>query len=210
MKWVKRIAGVVVLAGLLFPLSTNAQQTALFGFERSWVDAQADFKAYNEIYFRNFDLRDIRVKIYDSDGEIRQDRISAEAMQQIGLAIFRNFSEQMDGVIAVNMEDLEIKDLKDKKFLVVDLKLSGSYEREDDRLLMKMIKGSATPPLAITIEGKILDSATEKEVVTFSDQKDIAQISDTPFENASDLEEFSILMSQWAGHLRDFLSKKRK
>lgn len=210
MRWVKRIAGVVVLAGLLFPLSTSAQQTALFGFEQSWVDAQADFRAYNEIYFRNFDLRDIRVKIYDSDGEVRQDRISAEAMQQIGLAIFRNFAEQMDGIIPVNMEDLEIKDLKDKKFLVVDLKLSGSYEREDDRLLMKMIKGSATPPLAITIEGKILDSATEKEVVTFSDQKDIAQISDTPFENASDLEEFSTLMSQWAGHLRDFLSKKRK
>lgn len=207
---------IMIMIGAALILSTaafstaDAQQTAIFGFAQSWVDAQADFKAYDEVYFRNVDLRGMSVKVYDSDGDLVQDRISQDTMQQLGLTIFRGFVEQLQGVVTVNMEDLEVKDLKARKFLVVDLKISGTYETQEDRLLMKMIKGSAKPPLSLSLEGKVLDSVTEKEVITFSDQKDIAEISDTPFEASEDIEKFSDLVGQWASYLKDFFAKKRK
>lgn len=209
MKRIMVMAGIAFMLSVASALTASAQQNAVFGFAQSWVDTQADLKPYAEIYFRNFDLRDLRVKVYDDDGELTQDRISQDAMQQIGLAIFRSFVEQMDGVIAVNMDDLEVSDLKSRKLLVVDLKVSGAYEAQEDRLLMKMIKGNIRPPLTLRLEGKVLDSSTEQEVITFSDEKDIIEISNTPFETPSDLEKFSGLISQWAGYLKDFLAKKR-
>ncbi len=210
MRWPRIAAYAAFSVGLLLSCIAYAQQTVIFGFERSWVETKADLKAYKEIFFRNIDLRDLRLKVRDIDGELVKDRFSADAMQQIALTIFRSFADSMDSVIDVNMEELEVQDLKGKNLLVVDLKVSGIYVVEEERLLMKAIKGAAKPSLALTLEGSVADGDTDKALATFADTKEIADLSDAPFENAEDLEKLSAALDQWASYLKDFLWKKRK
>lgn len=210
MRWPRIVAYAAFSTGLLLSCIAYAQQTVIFGFERSWVEAKADLKAYEDVFFRNIDLRDLHLKVHDIDGELVKDRFSADAMQQIAFAIFRSFADPLDGVIDVNMEELEAKDLKEKNLLVIDLKVSGTYVVEEERLLMKVIKGSAKPSLALTLEGSVVDGATDRALATFADTKDIVDLSDTPFENAEDLEKLSAALDQWASYLKDFLWKKRK
>jgi hypothetical protein len=184
-----------------------AQEGVMIGFSRSWVDPKADFKVYQELLFNKFDLRDIKVKIVDDEGDVVRDGLSFEIMQEIALMAFRSFSDTLGGTIAINKKDQELKDLKGKKCLVMDIKISGSFEVEEERLLMKMLKGNKKSVSVLAIEGKVIDSETTATLMTFNDQQEI-DISDSPFEKTEDMEKLTVVLDRWAGHFQGFLSRK--
>lgn len=203
------------------PLVCANDQLSL-GFQESWAKSSIDFNTYEEIYIYNIDLRGMKIETtgISDDDFVKYDvtetvvrGMDERKSEKIAYTIYRQFFDKLNAVMPVNSDEVDTKDSKGTKALVVDFKLSAIFSVGYQGRLQTAMFGTGGPsePTMLTIECKMSDSPSGEKIFTFSDKMEfVSQDKSDPFSSPQDYDELARIVDLWAIQLADFLAQNKK
>ena len=215
----KKLFVLAELLGLFlaaaFSLATADDE---LGFKEDWsVDAKTfDLHAYEGIAIDKIDLKDINIRIIDDEGDVTKGRIGDETWISLAHDLYEAFAENLKTIVPlIESDEKEPGQDQDTKThaLNFNIKVSGTFEHEDQRLLMQMIKGK-TPvnkSVPLTIECELIDRQAQKTVAKFSASSEFSTADvQRPFTTPEEVEQFKALADVWAGWVVKILNAGEK
>jgi len=186
------------------------------GFNVEWENPDVDVYLYDEIYINIIDLRDMNIRVIDEDGDEFIEDMDEETLEQMGYLIFSRFADKLDKVIPVNRDDIDTKLSTNKPSLLLDIKISGDFSLERQRILMQWLTNvtganAQAEPGKLMFESRISDLETGEELVVFGDtQEFVCDDPYHPFASANDMRWFVNLMNIWSQRVANILITKKE
>ena len=97
------------------------------GFQEEKLVHPIDFRNYSQLYISGIDLREMLVKMIDTDGDAREISVDDDTSAGIAFDLNKAFSEEINKVLPVAEPEEKLnglKALKGQKVIVLDVKLT--------------------------------------------------------------------------------------
>ena len=207
---------IFIVSILLIASSCAFADESQVGFEEKVLVPGTDFKNYSGLYIYGIDVRGMVVKRIDTDGNIHEKPADEDTLSGIASDLGKEFSAQINKVLPVVEQEQKLKSLKElkgKKALILDIKLSYDRRIEEVGTLTQLLlkrEPSIVSGSALTIECGYRDSDSGKPVLRLS-QRVPFDIEDNehPFTGDKDQQELKQLIKIWASRSARILSNKR-
>ncbi|MDD5116548.1 MAG: hypothetical protein PHW98_05755 [Candidatus Omnitrophica bacterium] len=186
------------------------------GFQEERLAPLTDFRNYSQLYISGIDLREMRVKMIDTDGDAREISVDDDTSAGIAFDLNKAFSEEISKVLPVAEPEGKLsglKALKGQNVIVLDVKLTYERAIEEvgtlDRLLLRKDETMVSDK-GLTIECVFRDADSGKALLKLS-QTVAFDIEDNerPFAGDKDKEELGKLIKIWASRTGRILAKQR-
>ena len=207
-------AGMLVCA----VVSVAAESDITVGYEQHWKDPDCDFSSFEAIYLRGIDLRGMEIRITEIDDEMDEEvtvtSLDTNTLSDIGVEMYRRFSGELGKVLPALDYETEPADLKERKALIIELALAGTFESQERGLLMDMLSGRndrEADPTLITVECRLFGPDGRRAIVILSDEHGFSVGNKSePFRRDDEKEQLFVYMDIWARRLANFLALRVK